>query len=139
MIVISKPTAPFTTVSLEDILGGNAEEEGIFAPIEDAEEEITVPPPVIEPEPIEERVEEHTEPPPAIELLVRWNFRGNRNILQWSGAETRRVKVFVEGRLRPIKTRNDGKFKTYRRLSGRSYQVCENRRNGDCSDVVPAP
>ena len=83
--------------------------------------------------------DEVVEPPPAIELLVRWNFRGNRNILQWSGAETRRVKVFVEGRLRPIKTRNDGKFKTSRRLSGRSYQVCENRRNGDCSDVVPAP
>ena len=63
MVVISEPTAPFNTVSLLDVVNGDAEPT-----VEERAELPTEPPPAIEPEPvIEERVELPTEPPPAIE------------------------------------------------------------------------
>ena len=65
MIIISRPTPPFSNVSLYDILNGTDEPA---QNVTDRDEAPTEPPSPIEPEPVvEERVEEPTQPPPAVE------------------------------------------------------------------------
>ena len=76
---------------------------------------------------------------PQIDLQVLWRNNNTRSLLRWTGVTTEKARIYIEGRNRPMRTRNDGRHKLPPRMSGRSYQVCDNVAGGNCSAVVAAP